>query len=303
MRSKIILTHIRNDIPAYVRDTLDQYQKTNPDTSIDFLCHLDCLSEENVQMFEEYNIRLVDVNQYHDNELLQAFLKVCYLNKTLGYAPATAYPSQPYFWQSGVERLFFVLAHMEREGYTNVFHFANDNLIYYDIDDVDTSLFDTTRITAAHMSDICTLTSAMFVPTTESLKVVCERINELFCIPHDEVVATYNCIMVHEMTLLSICNKEGIVVHFDTLPPSKQKHLFDGLGYGMYICGTNNFNPPGYHTAAYNDLVGCKIANSEIFPYFDYEKQRPMVRDVEGTIHSIFNLHVHNKNLKTFMSL
>lgn len=301
--NRIILTHIRNDIPQYIESTFKQYAITNSDIEIDFICHKNLISDNNLDLLKNYNLNIIDANDYKDDKLLNDFLDRCYLNKNIPKAPNTTYPSQPYFWQSGVERLFFILAHMKEKKYDDIFHVENDNLVYDSINSINKNKLSRQNITVSKMSDICSLTSILYVPNILALETVCNRISELFLIDEQELVSTFQCEMIHEMTLLSICAKEGLVSHFNSIPPTDQEFLFDALGYGQYICGTNNFQAPGYYTTAFNNIIGSKIETSEIVPYFDYDKKRPMVKDKDGNIYKIFNLHIHNKNLNSFISL
>lgn len=301
--NRIILTHIRNDIPPYIEYTFKQYSITNPNIEIDFLCHKNLISDRNLNVLKNYNLNIVDVDDYKNDKLLNDFLERCYLNKNIPYAPRTTYPSQRYFWQAGIERLFFILAHMKEKKYDDIFHFENDNLIYDSVNSINKEELSKQYITVSKMSDICSVCSALYIPNIESLENICNKINELFLISEKELLSTYQCEMIHEMTILSMCAKYGLVSHFDSVPPTKQDFLFDALGFGQYICGTNNFQDIGYYTTKFNNIIGHKIKNSEILPYFDYEQKRPMIKFKDGSIYKIFNLHVHNKNLKPYISL
>lgn len=297
---KVILTHIRNPIPAYVFNSHKHFRNLNKDIEVDFLVDFNLITEEDKNNFKSININLVDSNQYVSDELLIKFNEVCFWNNKLTEPPNTGYPSQSYFWHSVIEKWYYILAHMIKNNFDNVFHFENDNLIYKNLNECEKYFSKFDKFSIPKRNDIHFVSSVAYIPNIESLRLICLDMIEFLNKGEEGLLKEHNVDWGSDMALFYLSHIKGNLKELPTLPSDNHELIFDGLGYGPYICGTNIFNSPGFIFTSENDKIGNAISNKEISPHFDFSEKKPYVI-FNSKYYELFNLHVHSKRVELYI--
>jgi hypothetical protein len=295
---KVILTHIRNPIPDYVYKSLDHFRSTNTDIDVDFLTDIKYLNESDHNFFSDKKINLVDYHQYDGDSMLKKFNDISWTNKKATSAPNTKYPSQSFFWHCGIEKWYYILSHMKKENMKHIISFENDNLIFKNILDYESFFTKFQKLSFPKNNDIQYISSFGFIPSIETLEVMCSKIISYISEGEKSLIDKYKLDMIHEMTLLHILYLDG---HVNTLPSlpgeSEEAILFDALAYGMYLCGTNLRHPAGHvWIDGYNNKIGTFIKNGGV-PIFDIVNKCPHVI-WESKKYDIFNAHIHSKDIQ-----
>tara|TARA_R110000824_G_C15171432_1_gene672931 strand:+ start:423 stop:1262 length:840 start_codon:yes stop_codon:yes gene_type:complete len=267
-------------IPEYTNVCLRQARKTNPDEDIRFIC------VDNQEVFDELDIKWIPQGSI-DSDLLKEFNDCCWFKRH--GTPQTTHPSPELFWHRTAERIYYLEAYISENNLCDVFHFENDVLLYGSLDLVPTC----DMVMVLPMSRNKSTFAFTYVPNPQQLHEVCQFFNWLLSNHNEETLMRHVQDHVSEMSLLHIALKKQLVSALPTLPTQNDKIVFDPGSYGQFLGGTNNGHSSGFTDSQH--FIGEAINNGDLNVVFDG------VPSVNGV--KIFNLHIHSKNLKEFVSV
>jgi len=196
-------------------------------------------------------------------------------------------------WHTSLMRIFYINSFLQLKG-EPIIHFDNDVLIYEPFEKISSSLTKGIYITPhrdneytfgySHISDA-------------------DKFNELSIKIHDTIMSGEANVKralgeAHEMRLLGHCGA-NIITDLPVYPSlgDISNYIFDPSSYGQYIGGSPNSESPG--AIHKHQIVGNMLSiNSSDSIHFD--KKPYIIHDNKQ--YEIFNLHIHSKNLKKFIS-
>jgi hypothetical protein len=285
-----ILVHLGKKLPEYLKYCIQQYYKFNEEKLV-----LLTDSDENIE-----NVDKININEYHSD-------KIEIFKKLYNYGPNN-------FWTVAALRLFYIENFMKKNNIKNVFHFENDVLIYFNINNFKNKfieLYENISITTGGPDK--SMTGFMYIKNYISIeKMTNFFIDILSKYGINGTQKKYGMDMVHEMSLMKIYGIEKGLNYIDNLPilpfGDFSKHytefnsIFDPATWGQFVGGTR-VNGPGtkpldhyigqllIKNPKYN-VIWKKDNNDRKIPYFKYDNNEVKIN----------NLHIHSKNLKKYIS-
>ena len=117
----VVLTHIgKNEFPMYIYDCIEQIRLFNKSNNIYIVVNRNVKHIDLVRL-DFYKCSVIYIEDLRMNERHRLFLKKTRLQK---------------FWRVTMERFFILEEVMRDYGLSRVLHLENDNLIYFNIEDV-----------------------------------------------------------------------------------------------------------------------------------------------------------------------
>lgn len=285
---KIIYTFISDNqtIPEYTKYSLKKARELNPNLQIDFIC------KYNQPMFNDYDINWVPQESLSDSRLLKDFNEVCDFKRH--GQPNTTYPSTHDFWHRTAERIFYVEEHASNNKLSNFFHLENDVVMYHPVSESTLDAEFKDKVSVIRMSQTHTTFAFCYVPEYKQLRKLCNFFIEvLFHLGEDALIKYGGYDHVSEMSLLNMALRNKVVGTFPILPSDAKRFVYDPGSYGQYLGGTNNGHGPGFIDPTH--YIGSYMQDTNIAPKI--ENGIPTIGDKK-----IFNLHIHSKNLKDFIT-
>lgn len=292
----ILLTHIGNPLPEYTIYSFAHLRKFNPHANIQIILDPYIQNESMMYVLKKFNIIVINSNDYRKDPRIVELNENTWIKDKHPLAPPTTYKSQDNFWHLTMERLFYINAHINKYGLTDILHIENDNVLFYDY--TIASRYSDGRITTVkrtHNGEDSTLFSVAHIPDGDSMDNLCKYINELISLGESKLQEIYGFDHISEMHLLTVCRNLGMLNTFPIFPQNDE-FVFDPFGYAAYLFGTNNFQGPGFYDES--DEIGRAIKSGRIkiysknrFPYVVFDQQK----------YKLFNLHMHRKNIECLL--
>lgn len=279
---KIILVCIKN-FQEYI---LDNIKNLIDNGNID----IDIITEEiffkYFKDFTEFNnIKLIDVKTLGDYN----FNKKSKLDKNYRGG----------FWHLCSLRLFYLYSYIQSENITNCIHIENDVMLYKNLTNYQ---FNTDKVSTIFDCNNRVIPSIIYIPTPEHFKVIIQNYNH--SLNDMQNLAKFNESIIERLpiyTELKI-NKETEMI---TKNFKKYNMIFDAAAIGQYLSGVDSRNISGDTRGFINETCAIKYNSNKFFWIKDDEQSNlyhPYI-SIDGENIPIFNLHIHSKNLKDFMSL
>lgn len=278
--------------PRWMGDCIEQYRLFNDD-------ELYVLTDrDNLQYLptDRGNILSFAIEDYHSD-------KISKFESLYRFGPKN-------FWTVALTRLMYIENFMRMQGIRHICGFANDSLIYFNINQymqVFNELYSGLAFTPCSPSQL--IAGFMYINGHESLA----HMNDFFL----EMVAThtareFNNKYGHEMNDMSMMmvykTKTGLIDHLPILPvgefATNFNHfnaLFDPASWGQFVGGTRTAGPGWKSSIHYigqlllahpEYRVGWKIEDGLWLPYFIYN----------GNAVKLNSLHIHSKNTHPYVS-
>lgn len=267
-----VLTHIGNNIPEHVKYCIKQIQSTNPESDIYFITNLN-VKQEGINIINTADIIVPDIKSY-------------YLHDPMG----------PLF-RNAMLRIFYIKSFMDKTNMQNVIHFDNDVLIYKNVESIKERLINYKFLMTAH-NEKDYVFGFSYIKNKDSLDFVNKELYELVIKGENQLQSMIGS-MPHEMRLLNYVNNINNGNFIDMLPvvPTGTgsdnfnvfNECFDPSSYGQYLGGL---------APERDKYIGSKIIENKIRVVLDNRKPYVIIDNMR---HSIFNLHVHNKQLHNFL--
>ena len=292
----LIMFHSGCSLPGYLECTFKQIRLFNPEITIHFLTDKEYMQDT---LFAEFNITAVDKDDYYSNKIER--IEALYERK----------PND--FWTITTTRLFYFENYIREKKLVDVFHFENDVLIYFNIEDYYYcfKIFDRLAITTGG-PDKC-MTGFLYIRNAESLELMNDFfIDALRTYGKQGTMKIYGLDMINEMTLMRAYQIEKGSLYLAKLPTipfgdesrfyKLFKSIFDPASWGQYIGGTLGEGPGAKPEDHYigqllianpsYDVIWKLDEQGRKFPYFKYDNNEVKIN----------NLHIHSKNLSKYVS-
>jgi hypothetical protein len=279
----IVLFH-SGVLPGYLKYTFSQIRIFNPDVVVYFITNKEHLKDD---VFKEYNIIPVNKDLYHSDKI-SSFERLY---------------KKPGFWTITATRLIYIENFIRKKNLTDVYHFENDVLLYYDLKelhDIFINLFKGLAITRGG-TDKC-MTGFMFIKNAGSISEMTDFFISLLSeLGVNGIKNKYRMDMVNEMTLMSVyfASHGGSL---PTMPHSEYANqfnsIFDPASYGQFVGGTTNGMPGAKPKDHY---IGQMLTENPSFDIIWNNKRQPCLKYNDNEIR-INNLHIHSKNLHLYTS-
>jgi hypothetical protein len=215
-------------------------------------------------------------------------------------------------WRTSMMRFFYIEALIRKNNLKNIIHFDNDVMIYDSFNKIIQNIKETDQNVITPTNEFNLTCGMFYIRNLTSITELNSKLFEKLKLGIDGIYAKHpnrgsslDPFMVNEMTILKIIQEENLnlLSLFPILPTSenyKEYNIcFDPASWGQYIGGTFNGNPPGW--AGEHHYIGREILKRKYKILF--ENKKPQILDIDtNEKYPLFNLHIHSKNLKTFLS-
>lgn len=285
-------------VPEYTAYSLRKLREHNPTAPISFISNANHGFDK---VFARYNVDWIDQNSL-SSFYLDSFRRLSDLGRH--GTPNTKYPSPPKFFHRALERIFMLQAYMAKEKIREVFHTENDVLTYYPLDsfEMHCDYGDNPSVYVTPMGPTISTFAFSYFYDVVAISGLCAKFLEYLWMGEPRFLELSGADMLNEMTMLNYAGRDHFWVgEFDIyhIRENMGGFLFDPGSYGQYLGGTNNHDHgPGY--AGNHHYIGAKINSGDIQPYWDCDLKKPMV-EINEKKYPLFNLHIHSKNLATFL--
>ena len=157
----IIFVHIGKQVPAYLKDALEQARLFNPLANI-FLIHNQNagMSKEIIETINECNIRHVFCEDLSMSKSHYDFNRI---------SPHAQNSSRDNFWWKTSERFFYLEEFITSHNIYNAFHLENDVMLYVDLSTLLAIFQSYENIAAAFDADSRCIASLMYIKKPESI--------------------------------------------------------------------------------------------------------------------------------------
>ena len=285
-----------NKLPLFIECNFKQFRLFNPEVNVYFLTDKQHLSNE---VFKKYNILPFDKDQFYSNKIreFESLFNIYDKND---------------FWTVTATRLIYIENFMADMNLTNVYHFENDVLIYYNLaahDKTFRSLYNDMAITVG--GEIVAMTGFMFIKHSGALADMTKYfIDMLRRFGIQGTCDRYRIPMVNEMFLMRQYGIDfpGQLRNLPTMPFGEYSEnveafnsLFDPASYGQFVGGTQSEGPGAMPQDHY---IGRWLKkNPQIYIYWNDEGLNLPYLVFDKKVIKINNLHIHSKNLHKYMSV
>lgn len=294
--TQLILCHIGIGIPNYTQYCLRQIRAFNPETEIFFLTNKENFTDK---IFNEYSVKSINIDDYYHPKIKD-------FENSFNY-------SKNDFWTVTATRLFYIQKFIEIERLINVYHFENDILLYYNLQDYHNIFVETyENIAITTGGPDKNMTGFMFIKNHNSLELMLDFfIDRLNTFGISGLIKKYGMDMVNEMTLMKAYDFETDDSKMKNLPIlpfgehskdyDKFHSLFDPATWGQFVGGTRNLGPGAKPEDHYIGQLLIKNPDWKVIWKNMEGKRIPYFKYNENEI-KINNLHIHSKNLHLYVS-
>ena len=293
----IILFHSGKELPVFLEDTFKQIRMFNTDAIVYFFTDSHLLLDG---IFRKYSISPWDKDLFYSDKIKQV-------------EDLSAYSADD-FWTITMTRLIYIENFLKKFQFTDVYHFENDVLLYYNLKEHHNkfqSLYKHLAITPGGPDK--NMTGLLFIHNWQSLSLMTQFFIDIVKVyGAEKLKEIYKIDMIHEMSLMKLYEiekKQEFLSYLPILPFGEHSKwydvfnsIFDPASWGQFVGGTTNGIPgakppdhyigqllisnPEYGVIWKEDDKGRKI------PYFKYDDNEVKIN----------NLHIHSKNLHLYIS-
>lgn len=293
----LILFHSGSELPKFLECTFRQIRTFNPEVNIYFLTDERLIDAD---VFQTYDVLPINKDDYYSDKIRQFESEFTYDKNDL--------------WFLAAVRLFYIENFLKKFELTDVYHFENDVLLYYDLEKyhhIFQRLYQNIAITPGGTDK--SMTGFMFVRNSEALARMTQFfISALHIYGMQGIIAAYHMDMVNEMTLMKAYSLDYGSKYITDLPIlpfgehsenySEFNSVFDPASWGQFVGGTQTWGPGATPPDHY--IGQLLMAHPEYAVIWHQDEQRRNVPYFKyGTNEvKINNLHIHSKNLHLYMS-
>lgn len=291
---RVVLFHSGQVLPNYLEDNFKQFRFFNPEMVVDFLTDFHHLENP---LFAKYSITPINKDEFYSE-------KVHHFERLFARASGD-------FWTLAATRLIYLENYMRLRGVSDVYHFENDVLIYYNLAQYNSIFkhFPGIAITVGG-PDKC-MTGFSFIKNFAALRHMTDYfIHLLEDYGLEGTKRKYKLDMVNEMTLMRVYSSDGDskITPLPTMPVApmninleKFGSLFDPASWGQFIGGTQGEGPGAMPKDHY---IGQFLrGQTEIhLTWIIVDRLKVPCFIYNGEAYRINNLHIHSKNLHLYLS-
>lgn len=292
----LVLFHSGDILPNFIEYTFKQVRFFNPDINVYFLTDTHLLKNS---LYEKYNIKTLDKKNFYSDKISEF---ESYFN----------YNSNN-FWTLAATRLIYLENFLKKNDLSNVYHFENDILLYYNLfehHDKFKTFYKNIAITTGGPDK--SMTGFMFIKNSVSLSLLTQYfIDILKKYGINGTINKYKMDMVNEMSLMKFYGIDKGLEYISNLPilPSGEysehfEHfdsLFDPASWGQFVGGTRIEGPGAKPQDHY---IGVKLRENLnwFIEWKNIDNLRIPYLNINGNLIKINNLHIHSKNLYKYIS-
>jgi len=228
----IILVHIGDTFPTYLRDCIEQIQH---------VCKIPIhvLASKSVLDKLDYNIVKADLSTIPTSEHDTRFKNTTTLQKG--------------FWQHATQRFFVLHNYMKQKNLNDVFHMEYDNLLYYDVSKL-LDVFRTKDMWVIIDAPTRCIPGFMYIKSAKQLNDMLPTVLAGAAKGQNDMV-----------TLAAYANKTTTVGHLPIVKLTPEFGvLFDGAAVGQYIGGVDPRNDPKNTIGFINETTTFKCDDQTI---------------------------------------
>lgn len=293
---ELIMFHSGCPLPDFLEYNFRQIRFFNSKIKIYFLTDKNLIPNT---LFDKYEVMALDKDWFYSNKIKE-------FESFFNYGPNN-------FWTLAATRLIYIENFMRIYSIENAYHFENDVLLYYNLQEHHEkfiNFYKNIAITTGGPDK--SMTGFMFIKNHISLSMMIDFfINTLKIYGIGGTIQKYGMDMVHEMSLMKFYGVEKGSEFISNLPIlpfgeysehfSDFASIFDPATWGQFVGGTRNEGPGAKPQDHYigillkqntNWSVIWKEENSLKVPYFNKDNE----------LFRINNLHIHSKNLNKYLS-
>jgi hypothetical protein len=277
-----ILFHKGSVLPQYIVQCIKQIQYTQSNYKIYLLTDINIINTGNIEVVDLNTIKIDLLNEigfykHHDDPL----------------------------WRTSFDRFFYIDAFIRERKIEDVVHFDNDVLIYYDVNEILTTLRkNVTKVGLTKHKVNEFVCGFMYIKHYNNLLPICDKLLELGKIDISELERMLGS-MPHEMRLLGYIDEKhtNLLTSLPGLPEPLQQNgygiVFDPSTYGQFLGGSGNAPAYTIHPSNTERLIDRYIVDGTIRPVYNSEESKPYIF-IDNRKIPIFNLHIHSKHLSNF---
>jgi len=234
------------------------------------------------QYFKEFNIQLINKNDLNDH----GFNKKSQLDRHFRNG----------FWHLCSLRFFYLYSYIEKNNINKCLHIENDVMIYKDLTNYE---FQTDKIACTFDCYKRVIPSIIYIPTPNHFNLIISNYDNKLDDMYN--LAKFDENIIERLPIYSDCsiNNEFLMI---TKNYSKYNMIFDAAAIGQYLGGVDPRNKQGDTTGFINETTIIKYNTNKFYWIKENELYYPHI-DINGQLIPIFNLHIHSKNLKNFLSI
>jgi hypothetical protein len=305
-----ILAYI-GTLPNFTEDCIHQIRLWNPSEEI-YLCIT--LNQQNStegscndifckKLVEKYNIKIVNIHELNKTQEHIEFDK-SYTNMSMNG-----------FWKYTTERFFIVEECMRKFNLQNIIHIELDNLIYFNMSEMLSSFKSLNSIAIPSDCEKRFIAGICFVNTSDELR----KLNRFFSLnsynrAEMEVILHYNKYNNNCIKILPTLAPEYILPLVpDQGQPTYDKRkfsnyvdslkgIFDAAALGQYLFGIDPIHKATNTDGFINESTCFKINKQHLEWRKLNNLYRLYISADQKNWYPMYNLHVHNKNLKRGLS-
>ena len=303
----IILTHLGESVPPYLRDCIKQIRLWNPLVNI-YLILDDCHKDEPffTKLEEEYDVKLAFRSMLQQTPEHKYFLNNFKGDRVFRKG----------FWLHVKERFFLIQELIIKEDLTNIISMEYDVLLYINIDPLIKELKESRHMRMVRDNDQRGYPAFLFIPNAESLR----RFNNF-------LISIINTPLDDMQILAAYADDSGAMSYFpvisddrnESIPQrrSKQGHtsecpfylsdefrrfnmLFDSASVGQWVGGIDSRNTGGHKITQYENESALYNINEMSFEWKKNPENFLWQPILDGYV--LATIHVHSKALSSFMS-
>ena len=260
------ILHYSGKVPKYAHRCIEAIKLVDKNSHI-FLCG-------------NKNPNIENVNFININDLSDTFIKE--IDK-LGYFKNEENP----LWETSLKRIFYLYNAAKDLKVDEFVHFDIDVLIYKPFSEIE-NLFHKNKLNITPANEHFLIFGYSYINANR------KKINFLILF-----FFLYNNTKLNEMVMLNIAYIENHKMFniLNTIPQDNSNTIFDGISYGQYLSGVDG-KRFSRKTINSSHFAGREMINQGYRPYF--KNNKPEIKLKSKKI-EIANLHVHKKNLSSFM--
>jgi hypothetical protein len=243
------------------------------------------------EKFHHYTIHLIDVDELHDSH---DFYSKTSLDKSFREG----------FWTLASLRFFYIYEFMKTYNISNVIHIENDVLLYYNCDTI-AKYFDENKMYIPFDTYGRNIASIMYIPSYDVFKIALDNYdfskNDM---ENFKSIKDITGLIDHFPIFNKDDDQENCEIAFVSKNFNRFQYIFDAAAIGQFLGGID----PG-NTVDGNVCVGfvnetCVIKyNEHVISWSNTNDNimKPFIQIGDITI-PVFNLHIHCKNLRQFIT-
>jgi hypothetical protein len=307
----IIFVHIGKELPVFAYESLYQARLFNKDCSIFLLANRQALEKSNLKQLQNLMITPIALESLQISDDHKKFLKKSTLSTSFREG----------FWLYASERFMYLADFANAYEEEDLIHLETDVMIYADFSKLLSVLRNKYRGLGLTLdNDNRCIPSIVYFRNKNMVKQVAHYFAEkaalgktdmeILAMFHQEnfgsdLVNTLPVIMPEYYKQFGFLSAKGHKTQFHQIYYNNIDEfggVFDACAIGQYLGGIdprNGFSAAGFINES--SLYNCSLLN--FYWIFDSENRHIPYVEFNGKSYTIYNLHIHSKNLTAFSSL